>query len=203
MNTPALWHRLGQQSIHRRQPGSRICGRAGSMLHYVLIYMTVASALLTVGGVVLHTILKADTSDRRESLFLSSLLRAEKQLRSDSHESGMTFESTSQLSLVTSQQTKVIWSAERGVLSRTETRNDQVVVAERYIFPAGSLVSFEVEAPEVVLIRITEPSAFVKYSSLSNGSTDPNKPIEQVSPATPRSVAPPNSVEIRLKGAAS
>ena len=201
MKSLALWRHSGPQSIDRPEEDSQSSFRTGSMLHYVLVYMTLASALLTVGGVVLHTILKADTSDRRESQFLSSLLRAEKHLRSDSRDNRIKFESASQLSLVTLQQTQVNWSAERGILSRTELRDTQILATERYIFPAGSQISFKAEEPSIVVIRIVEPSAFVKYSSLSNGGTNPNKPEEEANPATPSSVAQPNVVEIRLKGA--
>jgi hypothetical protein len=66
------------------RPMQKTRGRRGTLFHYTLVYMTIASAILSVAGVILHSVLKADASDRRESLFLSSLSRAEQQLRKDS-----------------------------------------------------------------------------------------------------------------------
>jgi hypothetical protein len=75
-----------------------------------IIYMTMASALLTLAGTVLHTILKADTSDRREALFLMSLLRAEQQLRDDADAGSLKVESAEILTATMSDQTIVTWS---------------------------------------------------------------------------------------------
>lgn len=175
--------------------------RRGSLLHYIIIYMTLTSALLTLAGVCLHAILQADSSDRRESLFLNSLHRADQQLRMDS-QVGLTFRSATELVGVTPAESKMVWTADRGILTRTEKQDDKVTATDRFVFPAGSLIAFEQDGSSIV-VSITEPSVFVKYSPASNGGSNLNKPVAEASPPTPLHVAQPNHVEIRLKGTQS
>ncbi len=186
---PASWNRFRSAGMMRR----------GSLFHYTLIYMTLASALLALAGVCLHTILKADSADRRESLFLTSLIRAERQLREDS-EAGVAFESESAISVVSSQQTQISWTTDRGILRRTEKRGDEVMNSDRFIFPAGSQVLFAVDESMDVIVKVVEPSVFVKYIAAGNGGSHLSKPVKESSPVTPSHVAQPGSVEIRLRG---
>ena len=175
--------------------------RKGAFFHYVLIYMTVAAALMTTAGVCLHSILKADASERRESLFLNSMMRAEHQLRVDSQSSGFVCDSATAIVVQSPEQTNIRWAADQSFLTRSETRGDEAVSSDRFIFPAGSQISMQ-EGPEnSVVIRITEPSAFVTYSELANGGSNRSKPAEEATPATPAHVAQPNFAEIHLRGA--
>jgi hypothetical protein len=175
--------------------------RRGSLFHMTIIYMTMASALLTLAGTVLHTILKADTSDRRESLFLMSLLRAEQQLRNDADGGSLKAESAEILTATGPDQTIVTWSTDRGMLNRVARQGETKTETDRFIFPAGSQVVFEQDEAGTVRIRIVEPSAFVKYSAAGHGGSNLQKPVEVTHPPVNPAIASPSFVEIVLKGA--
>jgi hypothetical protein len=175
--------------------------RRGSLFHMTIIYMTMASALLTLAGTVLHTILKADTSDRRESLFLMSLLRAEHQLRNDADAGSLKAESAEILTATMSDQSIVTWSTDRGILNRVARQGETKTETDRFIFPAGSQVVFEQDESGTVRVRIVEPSAFVKYSAAGHGGSNLQKPVEVTHPPVNPAIASPSFVEIVLKGA--
>ncbi len=175
--------------------------RRGSLFHMTIIYMTMASALLTLAGTVLHTILKADTSDRREALFLMSLLRAEQQLRDDADAGSLKRESAEILIATMSDQSIVTWSTDRGILNRVARQGEAKTATDRFIFPAGSQVVFEQDEAGTVRIRIVEPSAFVKYSAAGHGGSNLQKPVEVTNPPVNPAIAAPSFVEIVLKGA--
>jgi len=175
--------------------------RRGSLFHMTIIYMTMASALLTLAGTVLHTILKADTSDRRESLFLMSLLRAEQQLRNDAEAGSLKRESAEILTATMSDQSIVTWSTDRGILNRVALQGETKTATDRFIFPAGSQVVFEQDEAGTVRIRIVEPSAFVKYSAAGHGGSNLQKPVEVTHPPVSPAIAAPSFVESVLKGA--
>ncbi len=175
--------------------------RRGSLFHMTIIYMTMASALLTLAGTVLHTILKADTSDRREALFLMSLLRAEQQLRNDAEAGSLKRESAEMLTATMSDQSIVTWSTDRGILNRVARQGETKTETDRFIFPAGSQVVFEQDEAGTVRIRIVEPSAFVKYSAAGHGGSNLQKPVEVTHPPVSPAIAAPSFVEIVLKGA--
>lgn len=174
--------------------------RRGTLFHYTLVYMTIASVVLTVAGVILHSVLKADASDRRESLFLSSLSRAEQHLRKDSDLKGFRYLSETALAAAGAEDSMIAWTIDLGTLKRTVSRNEAVVANERFVFPAGSQIRFQQDSTKAVVVMITEPSAMVKYQAGADGGTLRNKPLSEVQPATPAAVARPASVEIWLNG---
>lgn len=183
------------------QPGFGRQGlRRGSLFHMTIIYMTMASALLTLAGTVLHTILKADTSDRREAMFLMSLLRAEHQLRDDANAGSLKAESAEILTVTMSDQTTVTWRADRGILNRVARQGDTKTAADRFIFPAGSEVRFEQGEAGKVRVSIVEPTAFVKYSAAAHGGSNLQKPVEVTHPPVDPAIARPGIVEIVLGG---
>jgi hypothetical protein len=174
--------------------------RRGALFNYIMVYVTVGSILLTTAGVCLHSVLRSDNSDRQVALFLSSLKRAEHQLREDSRDQPFQIASPTELSASTSTGRTLHWSALRGILSRTVMELEQQVASDRFVFPAGSVIEMS-EGPDAsVVVRITEPSAFVKYSTMGNGGSNLNKPAEEAVPAVPSFVAQPKWTEIRLRG---
>lgn len=175
-------------------------GRRGTLFHYTLVYMTIASAVLSVAGVILHSVLKADASDRRESLFLSSLSRAEQHLRRDSDVTGFRYLSEIAIAAVGLEDSKIDWTIDLGILHRTVSRGDAVVATDRFIFPAGSQLQFQQDSSKAIVVIITEPSAMVKYQAGANGGTLRNRPLLEAQPVTPTAVARPASVEIWLNG---
>jgi hypothetical protein len=165
-----------------------------------IIYMTLASALLTLAGTVLHTILKADTSDRREAMFLMSLLRAEQQLRDDADAGSLKVESPEILKVTKSEQTTVTWSTDRGIMNRVARQGDTKSASDRFLFPAGCQVLFQQDESGTVVVRIVEPSAFVKYSAAGHGGSNLQKPVEVTNPPVNSAIAKPGVVEIVLRG---
>ena len=174
--------------------------RRGSLFHMTMIYLTMASALLTLAGTVLHTILKADTSDRREALFLTSLLRAEQQLRDDADAGSLKAESAEVMIATKSDQTIVTWSIDRGILNRVVRQGETKTATDRFIFPAGSQVLFQQDETGTIVVRIVEPSAFVKYSAAGHGGSNLQKPVEVTNPRVNSAIAKPGVVEIVLRG---
>jgi hypothetical protein len=174
--------------------------RRGSLFHMTMIYLTMASALLTLAGTVLHTILKADTSDRREAMFLTSLLRAEQQLRDDANAGNLKAESAETLTATKLDQTIVTWSADRGILNRVVRQGHTKTAADRFLFPAGSQVRFQQDENGTVVVRIVEPSAFVKYPAAGHGGSNLQKPVEVTNPPVNSAIAKPGVVEIVLRG---
>jgi hypothetical protein len=186
-------------SGHGKFPSAAL-SRRGTLFHHTLIYMTIASALMTLGGLCLHTMLKADVSQRRDALFLSSLLRLEDQLREDSRDDSLTLESESTLIVTRNDGTMIRWNSERSILHRRLSRGEETLSADRFIFPAGSQIQFESGDENSVIVRIIEPSVFVTYAAAADGGSNLRKPAEEATPKTPAHVAQPGIAEIRLKG---
>ncbi len=174
--------------------------RRGAFFNYIMVYLTLSSVLMTAAGLCLHSVLRADSSDRREALLLSSLQRAEHQLRDDSRDQNATLVSSEELTIGTDDGAIIRWQSNRGILTRTATNSEQTIASDRFVFPAGSIIEM-VPGPETsVVVRITEPSAFVTYSLSGSGGSNLNKPVEEASPSTPSHVAQPKTAEIRLRG---
>lgn len=193
-------HHADQNISRSRFRTSRCVQRRGSLFHMTIIYMMMASALLTLAGTVLHTILKADTSDRREALFLMSLLRAEQQLRDDADAGRLKAESNEILTATMSDQTTVTWSTDRGILNRVVRQGDTKTATDRFIFPAGSRILFSQDETGTAVVRIVEPSAFVKYAAAGHGGSNLQKPVEVTNPPVNSAIAKPGVVEILLRG---
>jgi hypothetical protein len=126
--------------------------------------MTIASAILSVAGVILHSVLKADASDRRESLFLSSLSRAEQQLRKDSQTNGFRYRSETWITTAGGDDSTIDWAIDLGILNRKVSRGDAVIATDRFIFPAGSQLRFQQASSDAVVVVISEPSALGKLN---------------------------------------
>ena len=182
-------------------PMQKTSGRRGTLFHYTLVYMTIASAILSVAGVILHSVLKADASDRRESLFLSSLSRAEQQLRKDSQTNAFRYRSETWITTAGGDDSTIDWVIDLGILNRKVSRGDAVIATDRFIFPAGSQLRFQQASSDAVVVVISEPSALVKYQAGANGATLRNKPLSEAQPAPSAGVARPASIEIWLNGA--
>jgi hypothetical protein len=191
---------LMDHSLIKTIRNARQVQRRGSLFHMTMIYLTMASALLTLAGTVLHTILKADTTDRREAMFLTSLLRAEHQLRDDANAGSLKAESTEILTATKLDQTVVTWSTDRGILNRVVRQGDTKTAADRFVFPAGSQVLFQQDENDLVVVRIVEPSAFVKYPAAGHGGSNLQKPVEVTNPPVNSAIAKPGVVEILLRG---
>lgn len=173
--------------------------RRGALFHYYLAYLTLVSSVFLMAGTCLHTILKSEQSDRRVSMFLNSLLRCERILRTDAADSVLTVESEGSMSLSQTDGVQIRWTADRGILTRTETRGDERLKSDRFLFPAGSKIQIQSRDDGATVVRFLEPSIFVKYSTVGSGALNRNKPIDEALPATPAAAAVQPVTEIILR----
>jgi len=178
--------------------GCEMLRRMGSMLVSMSVNMALIAALSGVCGLCLHTVLKADRSERSTVLLLNSLCRMEQQLRGDLRRAGPVSCTESEMQLQPGQATRIDWSIQRGIVSREESVNAQVSHRERYVFPAGTQIRFLQETPQRVLVRIQEPSPFVRYPEAGNGGAVLNKPEAVALPVIPASTVSTGVIEIQL-----
>ncbi len=173
--------------------------RRGAMFHYYLAYVTLVSSVFIMAGTCLHTILRSEQTDRRASMFLHSLLRCERILRADAAASTPTIESDSAMTFALTDGIHVHWSADRGIMTRTEKQGDETLKSDRFLFPAGSKIQIQSRDDNATVLRFFEPSIFVKYSAVGSGALNRHKPIEEASPATPSAAAVQPVTEIILR----
>lgn len=173
--------------------------RRGALFHYYLAYVTLVSSVLLMTGSCLHTILQSEQTDRRVSLFLHSLLRCERMLRADAADAALTVDSSTSLTLAQDDGVQVHWLADRGILTRQETQGSETLSSDRFIFPAGSRIEIAARDAGAAVVRIFEPSVFVKYSESGNGGLNRHKPLDESLPATPTAAAVQPVTEIVLQ----
>lgn len=169
--------------------------RRGSLLIQVMMYVTIGSTLMILGGVCLQTTFRADTLDRRESLSISSLQRVDRAIRHDAADRGCRFVSGNELAVQTSDGATIQWFAERGMLVRTESRDGVTQRREKFIFPAGTQIAMRAEAGRVVL-RVQDPPPFVSYPTSASGGEVSRKSVEERQPL--KHVRAPFAAEIVL-----
>ena len=186
--------------MKRSLPSSvrRKSNRCGALFHYYLAWVTLTSSILVMTGNVLHTILQSDQTDRRVSLFLHSLLRCERILRADADTAMRSVDSDSDLTLTQDDGVQIHWAADRGILTRLETKDGKSLSSDRFIFPAGSEIEIQSRDDGATVLTFSEPSAFVKYSAVGSGGLNRNKSVEEALPSTPAAAAGQPVTEIVL-----
>lgn len=184
-----------RQSSTCHRPRSIGGHRKGSLFPSVMIYMTISTVLAGLCGFALHMMLRSDRADRQAMLMLTTLERVDTQLRRDNHNATLQPVTASDVRFSSSDATVVHWNADRGILVRTESKQEEVVRREKYIFPAGTNLLFRTEDPDKLILQIEDPSAFVAYPASSSGGTQPGKPI----PAIPDGAGKRPPVEIHLR----
>lgn len=173
--------------------------RRGSLLPVMTVHMTILSVLMGICGLCLHTVLKSDRTERSVILLLNSLGRMEQQLRIDQSNSVVDPLNGSAMILRSAETTQIHWSINRGVVSREERTGEVVTQRERYIFPAGTQIAFVQSQPHHVLVRIEEPSPFVRYPEAGHGGAVMNKPEAVALPAAPVAASKSGVIEIHLR----
>lgn len=186
-----------------RRSGSSACcrepriDRKGSMFPTVIVYMTIVSVMLGLCGFSLHSMLRADRADRQAMLLLATLGRTDSQLRADNDVATLQAVTATDIRFGTADASVIHWVADRGMLVRTESKGEQVQHRERFVFPAGTTLSFRTELPGSLVLQVEEPSAFVAYPTAGGGGAQSGKPLPKVPDGAGR--RPP--VEIRMKTA--
>lgn len=173
--------------------------RRGVLFHYYLAYLTLVSSVFLMAGTCLHTILESEQTDRRVSMFLHSLLRCERILRADAAASTPKIESDSAVTFAQTDGVQVRWSADRGILTRTEKQGDDTLKSDRFLFPAGSKIEIQSRDDGATVFRFLEPSIFVKYSAVGSGALNRHKLIDEALPTTPAAAAVQPITEIILR----
>jgi hypothetical protein len=169
--------------------------RKGSLFPSVMIYMTISTVMAGLCGFALHMMLRSDRADRQAMLMLTTLERVDTQLRRDNQFATLQPVTASDVRFSSSESTVIHWNADRGILVRTESKEEDVVRREKYIFPAGTNLLFRSEDPDKLILQIEDPSAFVAYPASSSGGAQPGKPI----PAIPDGAGKRPPVEILLR----
>ncbi len=177
----------------------RTSRRRGALFHYYLAYLTLVSSVFLMAGTCLHTILRSEQSDRRVSMFMNSLLRCERILRVDAVASTATIESDSAMTFAQTDGVQMHWSADRGILTRTEKQGDETLKSDRVLFPAGSKIVIQSRDDGATVFRFLEPSIFVKSSAVGSGALNRHKAIDEALPATPAAAAVQPVTEIILR----
>lgn len=163
--------RVDRGHVFNRRPAPRSGGvRSGTMLHYVLLYMTICSTLLTTAGICLNTIMKSDAADRRQSQFLATLRRLDHRIREDAGSGAIQRISETEV-VVNRDDRQIRWTAERGILNRVDQREDEVLHRERFIFPAGSSISFADRDAGRIVVVLSEPDPLKVHRQTGNGGS--------------------------------
>ncbi|MFN9719091.1 MAG: hypothetical protein ACK58L_10380 [Planctomycetota bacterium] len=174
--------------------------RGGKLIIQVMVHMTLLSAMLGLGGFCLHAALRMDRSDLKDSFLIRSLLRCERQLRQDASKSRIVVNSASSVTFVRNERVAIVWTTDRGVLTRELSEAGQFKSRDQFPFPAGTAVEFRSDDSVTAVIRITEPTDLVKYAEAADGSAHRTKPEGAVHPPVPDGAATNRAVEIFLRG---
>ena len=169
--------------------------RRGAVFHYYLLYVLIASILMSSAGVCLHAVLKADRIDEAASLFLKTLLRLEEQLRRDSRFATLDGDNTSlQYSDSENEQT-IRWTIDENMILRQAVRDQAMVAMDRYVFRRGTRLEFRHDAElRLVALVLHEASAIPAPGQPPDASTAgirtleirlPSRPVSGTSDADP------------------
>ncbi len=141
MRTPPRWQR-----------------RAGTLFHYYLSYLFMTSVLLTMTGLCLHTVLKADRLDNQASRYLKTLLRMEGDLRADERDAVDVVSTATELTFHLPQAgNNVRWVARDNVLTREKHNENGLMTSNRFVFRKGTSLGFTAESETEVRLRVTDP----------------------------------------------
>lgn len=174
--------------------------RAGKLIIQSLVYITILSSLLGLGGLCLHSALRMDHSDQKDSFLIRSLLRSDRMIRGDADGSRIVIESPVSLKLNRAEGQSFVWKSHRGTLSREVLLEDKTVSRDRFPFPAGTQIEFLTDPNGTAVLRIVEPSDVVRYAEAADGSTHPTKPESVTNPVVPDGAANRRVIEIQLRG---
>ncbi|MCA9060538.1 MAG: hypothetical protein KDA85_18635, partial [Planctomycetaceae bacterium] len=135
--------------------------RHGAAFFNVLIYMTLASAVLSAAGLCLHALIRSDEVQDRSAARIQVSFRLERSLRADQRRCGIIQLTNGQLQMVAEMQ-PIVWSIEGSAVMRQETLPDGRQARERFVFERGTGITFE-ESDEFVRLLITDrPANWVK-----------------------------------------
>lgn len=193
--------RIQNRSPFRRRAVSRRDHRKGSMFPSIMIYMTVATVMAGLCGFALHMMLRSDRADRQAMLMLATLERVDRQLRQDNLNGTVQPATASDVRFSSADAIVIHWNADRGILVRTESKQDEVVRREKFIFPAGTNLLFRTEDPDKLILQIEDPSAFVAYPASGSGGSRQDKPMPEVPVGAGK--RPPVEIHLRTRAASA
>lgn len=124
--------------------------RAGISLGELLIVISLSSILMTVAGVLIQELLRADRAVRRAAQTSASLLRLESLFRDDVHRAVAATAHTDsageqKLELVLPEGQRVTYSAQQHRLKRVVSAGDRRLHFDRFAFPEQSVMTLAVD----------------------------------------------------------
>ena len=199
-------------------------GRRGTLFHYYLVYLFLSSVMLTSAGLCMHTVLKADRSDRDVSAYLKTVLQLERSLRSDAELNSPCDVESATLVFSDVESGEIRWKADRNVLRREVHRLNELHAIERFVFRKGTDITFSakddlirislIEPPQLALTSDGQPEAstarpiveillFSKQISMpdTSESVPAVQPLLDAPKAGAEGISPTENIEDALPGA--
>lgn len=148
-----------QQTQYLQKRFRRTACRAGTMMHYYLVYLSLTSVLMMTAGVSLHAVLKADRIDSQNSHYLNTLLRLSRDIRLDSESATRFSASDGVITATLPDGDTMTWSALNHTVSRSGTADNKQTSKRSYVFHKGTEISFNVNSEtELLTVKLVEPS---------------------------------------------
>jgi hypothetical protein len=138
-------------------PPSRRRNRWGGIFNYYLMYMLLTGVMISTAGISLHIVLRSGVKDDASAFQLRTLVRLERQLRSDQTAAYDVALDDTTLSFRTGNDERVDWTMAGNIVTRIQTRQDEVTGRDRFVLLWGSRVVFLPTSETSITIRIAEP----------------------------------------------
>ncbi len=155
------------------QPASVFPARRGVFLIEMMITIAVGSVVLGLGMGMLHLMLQTDKT-LADSLWRGQTVSQLSQVfRGDVHaarEVKTEADQETALTLALGKNHRVRYSLEKSLILRTETQADKTLRTERFRFPEGTKISFNVDNPARVALVIATPNPHTMKTNRSQNS---------------------------------
>ena len=178
--------------------------RTGLTVAGIIVHLTVAAAMLSLGTVSIHMLLKSESRLLDESLLLKSLERLEAHLDADSILYSSQSVTENELLLKSdSRAATARYTIRRGRVDRTLHINEELNSRERFVFPAGTTVRFDSTDSMGFTVTITEGFGTLQYPAAGDGGSPVTGLDSDTFPRPPRGTAAPPQTIMTFPGASA
>jgi len=152
--------------------------RKGSLFHYYMMYLFLTSVFLTVGGVCLHTLLKADRTDTLVATHLKQLWRLDVELRAACAEATTVEVTDNSVFVINSDTETQTWSVDESTLLANTVAAGETVSRQRYIFGRGSKITCTSDSG-LLTLTVSDPRALTTANRENSSAADGHMPTKQ------------------------
>lgn len=156
---------------HRPTCSGKDQRRTGSLFHYFMMYLFLTSVFLTVGGVCLHTILKADRTDTIVASHLKQLWRLDIDLRFACSAATSVDVEGGQLTISDTKGETQTWAVDGSTLLMTSQKDGVRSSGQRYSFARGAEINIRTDGAMLV-VSVSDPRALSTAKRESSASAD-------------------------------